>query len=133
MDGDGAPIRSGLRMRLSLISESPKVFMETVDADIARLNSSRLADASGNINAAISVAQTGTGVVQILGNCVRPLGQTLQLIVKIMDSIADVCLRSAFKMCRDADPAAVMAGTSHIEGFLDCSFFSIQGEHPAKD
>jgi hypothetical protein len=91
MGENGAPIVSRLRIKLTLISESPQVFMESVDADIVHLNSDRLAAASSHIDTAISVAQTGSAVVQTLGNCVRPLGQALQLIVKIMDNIADVC------------------------------------------
>ncbi|KIM71636.1 hypothetical protein PILCRDRAFT_16881 [Piloderma croceum F 1598] len=83
--------RNRVEMKLSLISESPEVFMQSVDADVAHLDgNSILPSASDHIQAAASVAQTSSAVIQTLGNCVRPLGQALQLIAKIMDNIADV-------------------------------------------
>jgi len=98
-DANGDVIASRIKMKLSLISESPEVFMQSVDADIARLHgNSILPSASDQIQAAASVAQTSNAVVQTSGNCVRPLGQALQLIVKIMDNVADVCLCSSSKL-----------------------------------
>jgi hypothetical protein len=98
-------------MKLSLISESPEVFMQSVDADVAHLDgNSILPSASDHIQAAASVAQTSSAVIQTLGNCVRPLGQALQLIAKIMDNIADVRLRSSSEIRWNADSAVIMVG-----------------------
>jgi hypothetical protein len=109
-DENGRAIPSRIKMKLSLISESPGVFMESVDADVARLDGNGILPiASNHIQAAASVAQISGAVVQTLGNCVGPLGQALQLIVKIMDNVADVCLCSSSKTCWNAD-SAVMVG-----------------------
>ena len=83
--------------------------MQSVDADVARLNdNSFLPSASDHIQMVTPVAQTSSAVVQTLGNCVRPLGQALQFIVKIMDNIADVCLWSFAEICWNADLAITM-------------------------
>jgi len=98
-DANGDAIASPIKMKLSLIAESPEVFMQSVDADVARLDdNSILPSASDHIQVAVSMAQTSGAVVQALGNCVRPLGQALQLIVKIMEYVADVCLCSSSKL-----------------------------------
>jgi hypothetical protein len=90
-DENGAAIIPRIKITLSLISESPEAFMHSVDADVARLDGSNvIPGASGHLETTLSVAQTGSVSVQALGNCVAPLGQALQLIVKVMDSIADV-------------------------------------------
>jgi len=92
-DENGDAIASRIKMKLSLISESPEIFMQSVDADVARLNDNSIfTSASDHIQMVTPVAQTSCAVVQTLGNCVRPLGQALQFIVTIMDNIADVCL-----------------------------------------
>jgi len=72
--------------------------MCSVDADIAHLNGSNIIPgASGHLETTLFVAQTSSVSVQALGNCVVPLGQALQLIVKVMDSIADVRYCSFFQ------------------------------------
>ena len=63
--------------------------MDSIDVDVSRLDGV-LASPSGNIDNSVSVAQAGSEAMQMLGTCVTPLGQALQLIVKFMDSIADV-------------------------------------------
>jgi hypothetical protein len=93
MDERGDPIVLHIKMKLSLISESPEVFMRSVDADMARLDGNTvLPSASDHVD---TVTQTSTAVLQTLGNCVGPLGQALQLIVKIMDNFADVYICSS--------------------------------------
>jgi hypothetical protein len=134
MDENGRAIPSRIKMKLSLISESPEVFMESVDADVARLDGNGILPiASDHIQAAASVGQTSGAVVQTLGNCVGPLGQALQLIVKIMDNVADVCLCSSSKPVGMLTRLSWWAGTSHIESLLDSPFFGIQGEYLVND
>ena len=109
VDENGAAIIPRIKIKLALISEGPEVFMTSIDADVARLDgNSALAGASGDIDTAISVAEASSAAVQTLGNCVRPLGQALQLIVKIMDSIADVRQPSS-EICCYADSATLMS------------------------
>ena len=109
-DENGDAIVSRINMKLSLVSESPEIFMQSVDADVARLgNNSILPSASDHIQMVTSVAQTSSADVQTFGNCVGPLGQALQFIVKIMDNVADVCLWSFAKSCWNAD-LVVMVG-----------------------
>jgi hypothetical protein len=70
--------------------------MHSVDADVARLDGNTvLPSASDHVDTVVSVTQTSSIVVQTLGSWVGPLGQALQLIVKIMDNIADVCICSS--------------------------------------
>ena len=83
--------------------------MRSVDADVARLDgNSVLPDVSDHIQTAGSVAQTSGAVIQTFGNCIGPLGQALQLIVKIMDNIADVCLCPSSKTCWNTDSAVTV-------------------------
>ena len=89
-DETGAAV-AAIKIKLHLVSEPEQAFMESVNADIARLNNnSVLADASGPVEKAISVAQTGSEAAKTLSTCIVPLGKALQLIVKFMDGIADV-------------------------------------------
>jgi hypothetical protein len=131
---NGDAIASRIKMKLFLISESPEVFMQSVDANIAHLDDNTiLPSASDHIQAAASVAQTSNAVVQTFGNCVRPLRQALQLIVKIMDNVADVCLCSSPKLIGMLTWPSRWAGTSHIESLLDSPFFGIQSEYLVND
>jgi len=89
-DETGAAV-AAIKIKLHLVSEPEQAFMERVNADIARLNNnSVLAAASGAVENAISVAQTGSEAAKTLNTCIVPLGKALQLIVKFMDGIADV-------------------------------------------
>jgi hypothetical protein len=86
---DDVPIQARVKIKLSLIEDFAKAIMEGVDANLLRLSESRLlATGLGGID----MASSGYGAVETLGTYVTPLGQALQLIVKIVDNIADVCL-----------------------------------------
>jgi hypothetical protein len=101
-DNAGIPIVAQIKVKLSVMSESEPAadFMKTVDEDVARLDGV-FASTSGHIDNSVSVAQAGSEAIQMLGTCVTPLGQALQLIVKFMDSIADVsCALPAFDTCQ---------------------------------
>ena len=87
MTNDSGAVVAAIKIKLHL----DQAFMDSVDADMARLNNdSVLADASGPVEKAISVAQTGSEAAKTLSTCIVPLGKALQLIVKFMDGIADV-------------------------------------------
>ena len=66
-DKTGAAITPKIKIKLSLVSEPGETFMESVDADISRLDS--------------AVASTP----------ISALGKVLQLTKSIMDLVADVC------------------------------------------
>ena len=66
-DKTGAAITPKMKIKLSLVSEPGETFMESVDADISRLDS--------------AVASTP----------ISALGKVLQLTKSIMDMVADVC------------------------------------------
>lgn len=97
-DENGAIIAARIKIKLCLVSEPEQGFMQRVDADMSRLDGNTiLANVSGHIDATTSVAQTGIEVASTLGTCIAPLGQALQLIVRFMDGIADVCFYIGFK------------------------------------
>lgn len=75
-----AAVGARIKVKLRLVSEPEKDFMEGVDAEMSRLD--------GNPILAVVSAQT-------LSTCIGPLGQALQLIVKFMNGIADVCCHNA--------------------------------------
>ena len=61
--------------------------MQSVDSAIPRLGGHSVVDqVSGVVNASV----TAYDGAQTCGICIAPLGQALQLIVKIMDNVADV-------------------------------------------
>lgn len=96
-DEAGATVVAGIKVELHLISEPAKDFMLGVDANVARLNGTGMADAaSTNIDSATSWLHSGSGAAQTIGTCIAPLGQVLQLFVKLMDSIADVWFPGIF-------------------------------------
>ena len=74
---------------LSLSSDHAKSIMEGVDARLAALDrNSKVSDALNDVGYAATNLQS---TAQNLGNVITPFGQALQLLVKIGDSIADVC------------------------------------------
>jgi hypothetical protein len=89
MDDTGIPIVAQIKIKLSLMSEPAANFMESVDVDVSRLDGVLLGT-SGHVDNAVSVVHVGSRAIRTLGTCDTPLGQALQLIVKLMDSIADV-------------------------------------------
>ena len=90
-DKTGTPILAHIKIKLSLIADFAKAVMQSVDASLPRLNENKqLAAVSAGIAVAASSASTGYDAVQTLGTYITPLGQALQLIVKIMDNVADV-------------------------------------------
>jgi hypothetical protein len=94
------PIVAQIKIKLSLMSEPAAGFMESVDVDVSRLDDVLLGT-SGHVDNAASVAHVGSGAIRTLGTCVTPLGQALQLMVKLMDSIADVsCSYITFDICQ---------------------------------
>jgi hypothetical protein len=95
-DETGTPVAAHINIELRLVSGPEPDFMKRVDADIARLDSSSLANVSGHIDATTTVAQAGSSVAQTLGTCIGPLGRALQLMVKFMDSVEDVCYNDTF-------------------------------------
>jgi hypothetical protein len=83
---DDVPIQACIKIKLSLIEDFRKAIMDGVDASLPRLSENRLlATGLGGID----MASSGYVAVETLGTYVTPLGQALQLIVKIVDNIAD--------------------------------------------
>jgi hypothetical protein len=61
--------------------------MQGVDSAMPRLGEHGIVD---QVSGVINVSMTVNEDVQTSGTCIAPLGQALQLIVKIMDNVADV-------------------------------------------
>lgn len=61
--------------------------MDGIEKDLSGI---RPSDMVGLAQKTVDIANQGYGVVDTLGSCIEPLGNALQAIVKIMDSIADV-------------------------------------------
>jgi hypothetical protein len=90
-DKVGSPVQAHIKIKLSLLANFAEAIMQGVDARLPRLNENKLLSTlSGGIDAATSSAPVGYDAVQTLGTYITPLGQALQLIVKIMDNVADV-------------------------------------------
>lgn len=90
-DSIGASIGPSIRMTLSLVTGPQDSFMKMVDADISRLEVTPLfSRESEEIDATVRFAQNGTVTAQTISPCIAPLGQALQGIVKLVDSLADV-------------------------------------------
>ena len=68
-DKTGAAITPKIKIKLSLVSEPGETFMESVDADISRLDSA----------------------VELASTPISALGKVLQLTKSIVDAVADVC------------------------------------------
>ena len=69
--------------------------MQGVDSAIPRLGGhSVVGQVSGVVNASVTAYDDG----QTCGTCIASLGQALQLIVKIMDSVADVSYHHSYKI-----------------------------------
>lgn len=90
-DKAGSSVRAHIKIKLSLLADFAKAIMQGIDASLPRLNEGRLLSTlSGGVNLATSPAPVEYDAVQTLGTYITPLGQALQLIVKIMDNVADV-------------------------------------------
>ncbi|KIJ18422.1 hypothetical protein PAXINDRAFT_8670 [Paxillus involutus ATCC 200175] len=82
--------RATLTLRLSPVVDYQKALNDWVDASLDRLdNNQRLTDGLDNVDQAISSVQAVNSTLQTYGQYIVPLGQTLQLMKKLIDNVAD--------------------------------------------
>ncbi|THH11967.1 hypothetical protein EW146_g7869, partial [Bondarzewia mesenterica] len=89
-DDTGAKIQTQIKMQFSLVSDSVKDTMGRIKHATSRLDDSNvLTTISGTIDAGASAAQTGYEAGQALGSCVKPLGQALEVMARLLQTFSD--------------------------------------------
>jgi hypothetical protein len=77
-------------IKLALVSDFAQEIMQGVDSAIPKLGEHGIVD---QVSGVLNISATANEDAQTLSTCIAPLGQALQLIVKIMDNVADVSHR----------------------------------------
>jgi hypothetical protein len=86
----GGPLSTTITINFSLETNAAQTIMDGIENDLSGIRQSKMMDlAQKNID----LANQGYGVVDTLSTCIEPLGNALQAMAKIMDSIADVGAR----------------------------------------
>jgi hypothetical protein len=89
-DLKGRPISTTITINFSLETNVAQTIMDGIKNDLSGICQSKTMDlAQKNVD----LANQGSGTVDTLSTCIEPLGNTLQAMAKIMDSIADVGAR----------------------------------------
>jgi hypothetical protein len=83
----GGTLSTTITIDFSLETNAAQTIMDDIEKDLSGI---RPSDMVGLAQKTVGLANQGYGVVDTLGTCIEPLGNALQAIVKIMDSIADV-------------------------------------------
>ncbi|KAF8833306.1 hypothetical protein BDN67DRAFT_781284 [Paxillus ammoniavirescens] len=82
--------RATLTLRLSPVVDYQKALNDWVDASLTRLdNNQGLTEGFDSVDQAISSAQAVNSALQTYGQYIVPLGQTLRLMKKLIDNVAD--------------------------------------------
>jgi hypothetical protein len=86
----GRPLSTTITINFSLETNAAQKIMDGIENDLSGIGQSKMMDlAQKNVD----LANQGYGVVDTLSTCIEPLGNALQAMAKIMDSIADVGAR----------------------------------------
>ncbi|THH13086.1 hypothetical protein EW146_g7087 [Bondarzewia mesenterica] len=89
-DDTGAKIQTQIKIQLSLVLDSVQDTMERIKHATSRLDDSNVVTTiSGTIDAGASAAQTGYEAAQALGSCVKPLGQALEVMARLLQTFSD--------------------------------------------
>ncbi|ETW83639.1 hypothetical protein HETIRDRAFT_312340 [Heterobasidion irregulare TC 32-1] len=78
-----------IKIKLALISHSPRDITDRVDAAISRLDDSILSQISKHVNISESVTDGVYSSTQMISSCIPALGQTFQAMVKIARIFGD--------------------------------------------
>ena len=125
-DSKGTATGACMKVDLSLETEPEKDFMAEVDAHITHLDGTKpLQAAADSIGFATAIASSSASGVKTLGTCVKPLGQALQVLVKLMDGISEV--RSVLLSGLVKQLELTSLGASYTQSVLDHFVFCIQG------
>ena len=121
-DLNGGTLSTTVSINFSLETNAAQLVMDGIEKDLSRIHQSKIADFAQK---GVDVANQGSGVVNVLSPSIQPLGDVLQAIVKIMDSIEDVGDRG-FPLI--ATLIISFLGSPDLEGCLDCALVSVQGQ-----
>lgn len=83
-----------IKIKLTLVSDSPRDLMGRVDAAISRLDDSVFSQISKQIDMFAPMTKLGHSSAQAVYTCIPSLGRTFQAIVNIARTFGDVSFKS---------------------------------------
>ena len=88
-----------IKIKLTLISDSPRDLMGRVDAAISRLDDSVLSQISRHVDRFTPMTKFDDSAAQVVDTCIPSLGQTFKVIVNIARTFGDVSQFHVLAMC----------------------------------